>query len=111
MDFSSNKILHNHKKIYTGITTYKYSDCEKIFISVETLIEHTMKNHMVREISIFNLLQLIQSIKCLNPLYKLTICSKCGEEFISKETFEKHEKMYNIYKYPCSDCKWIFFAV
>ena len=52
MEFRSKRTLHNHKKTCSGITTYKCSDCTKFFVSIESLIQHTKKFHMVRKILI-----------------------------------------------------------
>ena len=55
MEFKSKMTLHNHKKTCSGITTYNCSDCTKIFVSIETLIQHTKKNHMVMKFLYSNL--------------------------------------------------------
>ena len=50
MEFGSQRTLHNHKKTYSAITTFNCSDCTKIFDSIESLIQHTKRNHMVRKL-------------------------------------------------------------
>ena len=47
MEIKSKRTLCNHKKTCSGITTYNCSDYAKMFVSIETLIQHTKKNHMV----------------------------------------------------------------
>ena len=47
MEFKSKRALCNHKKTCSGINTYNCSDCTKMFVSIETLIQHIKKNHMV----------------------------------------------------------------
>ena len=41
-------------KMCSGGTKYKCSDCTKFFVSIESLIQHTIKYHMVRKLSFSN---------------------------------------------------------
>ena len=63
MEFKSKRGLHNHKKKCIGITTYNCSDCEKIFVSIDMLIQHTKRNHMVNKFLYYYFSYLKQNIE------------------------------------------------
>ena len=47
--FTSKKLLHQHIDYCKSIVKHRCYECGKCFYTVETLMEHTKRNHMVRK--------------------------------------------------------------